>query len=176
MSLTKDQKAEILEEISGKLQENSTIYLTNASGLTVAQSNELRRRFRAANIEFKVLKNTLVRLAMERIGGYDGVFEALNGPTGVAFSEEPAAPARVIKKFLSDNPTLERPELKAAYIDGAVYGEGTLEVLSNLKSKQDILGDIVGLLLSPAVNIVGAITSPGSTLAGALQTIAEKEG
>ncbi len=175
MSLTRDQKAEILEEIVSKLQENSTVYLADASGLTVAQSNELRRRFRAENVEFKVLKNTLVRLAMERIGGYDGVYGALNGPTGVAFSEEPAAPARVIKKFLTDNPTLERPELKAAYIDGAVYGEGTLDVLTKLKSKQDILGDIVGLLLSPAANIVGAISAPGATLAGALQTIAEKE-
>lgn len=174
MPLTKDQKSEMIDEITGKLQGSTTIYLTNPSGLTVSQSNELRRRFREANIEFKVLKNTLVRLAMQRLGGYDEIFGQLNGPTGVAFAEEPAAPARVIKKFLDDN-NIERPELKAAYVDGAVYGEGSLDVLTKLKSKQDILGDIAGLLLSPAANIVGALTAPGGTLAAALQTIAEKE-
>lgn len=174
MPLTKDQKSEIVAEIAGKLQGSTTVYLTNPVGLTVAQSNELRRRFREANIEFKVLKNTLVRLAMQRLGGYDEIFDQLNGPTGVAFAEEPAAPARVIKKFLDDNNT-ERPELKAAYVDGAVYGGGSLDVLTKLKSKQDLLGDIIGLLLSPAANIVGAITAPGNTLAAAVKTISERE-
>ncbi|HET6569552.1 MAG TPA: 50S ribosomal protein L10 [Rhodothermales bacterium] len=174
MPLTKDQKSEIIDEIAGRLQGSTTVYLTNPIGLTVAQSNELRRRFREADIEFKVLKNTLVRLAMQRLGGYDEIFDQLNGPTGVAFAEEPAAPARVIKKFLDDN-NLGRPELKAAYVDGAVYG-GSLEELTKLKSRQDILGDIVGLLLSPAANIVGAVTAPGGTLAAALQTISEREG
>ena len=174
MPLTKQQKAEAVEEITGKLQQASTVYLTNYSGLTVAQANELRRRFREGNIEFKVLKNTLVRLAMERIGGYNDVFEHLNGPTGIAFGEEPAAPARILKKFLKDN-NLELPELKAAYIDGAVYGGGSLDVLSTLKSKQDILGDVLGLLLSPMANVVGALTSQGGNIAGAIKTLAERE-
>jgi large subunit ribosomal protein L10 len=175
MPMTRDQKAEAVEEITGKLQQVNTVYLTNPSGLTVAQANELRRRFREGNIEFKVLKNTLVRLAMERIGGYDEVFQHLNGPTGVAFSGEPATPARILKKFLEEN-NLERPEFKAAYVDGAVYGTGSLEVLTKLKSKEDIIGGIISLLMSPMANVVGALQAPGGTLAGALKTLAEREG
>ncbi len=174
MPLTKNQKADALDAIQEMLEGHSTIYLTNYSGLTVAQANDLRRRFREADVEFQVLKNTLVRIAMERLGGYEEFLSSLSGPTAVAFSEDPATPARIIKKFLSDK-NLQLPEVKAAYIDGAVYGEGNLDVLSKLKSKQEMIGDIIGLLLSPAANLVGALNAPGSTLVGALQTIAERE-
>lgn len=173
MPMTKDEKAAAVEEITGMLEGTPTVYLTNYSGLTVAQANELRDRFRNAGVEFRVFKNTLVRLAMERIGGYDDLLEHLSGPTAVALSEEPAAPARVIKDFLSDKNT-EKPELKAAYIGGAFYGADALDVLASLKSKDELIGDIVGLLLSPASTIVGAIQSPAQTLAGAIRTIAEK--
>ncbi len=175
MPLTKEQKAQSVEEIASLLQNAPTVYLTNYSGLTVAQSNELRKRFREAGIKYHVLKNTLVRLAMDRIGGYDEVYEHLNGPTAVAFSEEPAAPARVLKKFLQDQ-NLQLPELKAAYVDGAVYGGGSLETLASLKSKQDLIGDIIGLLLSPMTNVVGGLQAQGSNLIGILKTISEKEG
>ena len=175
MPMTKDQKTAAVEAITGRIEGTPAVYLTNYSGLTVAQANELRGRFREAGVEFKVLKNTLVRLAMERLGGYDDLFEHLNGPTAVAFSDEPAAPARVIKKFLDDNKDVERPELKAAYIDGAFYGAGTLDVLAALKSKDELVGDIIGLLLSPATNIVGALQAQGQNLVGAIKTISERE-
>lgn len=174
MPMTRDKKTAVVDEISEKLSQASTIYLTNYSGLTVAQANDLRSRFRASGVEFHVLKNTLVRLAMERLGGYDEVVGDLRGPTGVAFSNEPAAPARVIKKFLTDNATLDRPELKAAFVDGAVYGAGSLDALASLKSKEELVGDIVGLLLSPITNIVGALQAQGGNLVGALRTIAER--
>lgn len=174
MPLTKEQKAASVEEISALLDQSTTVYLTNYSGLTVAQSNELRKRFREAGVKYHVLKNTLVRLAMDRKGGYEGVYEHLNGPTAVAFSEEPSTPARVLQQFLRDQ-NLTLPELKAAYIDGAIYGSDALETLTKLKSKNELIGDILGLLLSPMTNVVGALQAQGSNLLGAIKTISEKE-
>lgn len=174
MPLTKNQKATAVEDIKALLESSPTVYVTNYSGLTVAQSNELRNRFREAGVRYQVLKNTLVRLAMERIGGYDELYAHLNGPTAVAFSEEPSAPARVIKKFLQDK-NIELPELRAAYVDGSVYGPGTLETLASLKSKEELIGDILGLLLSPMTNVVGGLQAQGSNLLGILKTISEKE-
>jgi large subunit ribosomal protein L10 len=177
MPMTKDQKAVVVEEISEILKENSTVYLTHYSGLTVKQANDLRTRFRKEGVEFKVLKNTLVRLAMERLGGYDEIYDHLNGPTGVAFSEEPAAPARVIKGFLKDNANLEMPQVRAAFIDGAVFaGSQQLDALASLKSKKELVGDIIGLLMSPATTVIGALQAQGGNIVGAIKTIAEREG
>ncbi|MGI9176206.1 MAG: 50S ribosomal protein L10 [Rhodothermales bacterium] len=174
MAMTKQQKGVMVDQITERLQASPTVYLTNYSGLTVAQANELRGRFRKAGVDFKVFKNTLVRLAMERMGGYDDLYDHLNGPTAVALAEEPAAPARVIKDFLSDK-NIELPELKVAYIDGAIYQAGSLDILASLKSKDELIGDIIGLLMAPITNVVGALQAPAQTLAGAIQTIAEKE-
>ncbi|MFQ5570673.1 MAG: 50S ribosomal protein L10 [Rhodothermales bacterium] len=173
MPLTKEQKATAVDELTGKLEEISTIYLTDYKGLTVDQSNELRRLFHEAGVEYKVIKNTLLRLAMERLGGYEDLFDHLHGPTAVAFSAEPAAPARVIKKF-TDAAKLELPELKAAFVDGAVYESNQLEVLALLKSKDELIADIIGLLMAPITNVVGGLQAQGSNLVGAVQTIAEK--
>jgi large subunit ribosomal protein L10 len=174
MAQTREQKAASIAEIKEKLEQTPAIYLTNCSGLTVAEANDLRGRFRKAQVDLKVIKNTLLRLAMEEIGGYEGVYEQLHGPTAVAFSEEPAAPARVIKKFTSDK-RLERPELKAAFVDGACYPGSQLDVLASLKSKEELIADIAGLLLAPITNVVGALQAQGQNLVGALKTIAEKE-
>lgn len=175
MPMTKDQKTAAVAEITEKLSQTSTIYLTNCSGLTVAQANDLRALFRESGIEFRVLKNTLVRLAMESVGGFDEILDKLSGPTAVAFAGEPAAPARVIKRFLEKNATLELPKLKGAFIDGSVYEADALDVLASLKSKDELIGDIIGLLLSPITNVVGALQAQGNNLVGALKTIAERE-
>lgn len=175
MALTKEQKSNILDEVAKQLEDASTVYLTNCSGLTVENANVLRSKFRQANIGYRVVKNTLLRLAMERIGGYEALYDVLEGPTAVAFSNEPAAPARVIKDF-SSGPGNGLPQLKAAYIDGAIYDAGALEVLASLKSKEEIVGDILGLLMSPINNVVSALQAQGSNLVGALKTIAEREG
>lgn len=174
MPMTKTDKEAVVNEIAETLEAKSIVYLTNYSGLSVAQANTLRNRFRESGVDFKVYKNTLIRLAMERLGGYDELIEYLNGPTAVAFSEEPSAPARVIKKFVEDESS-DRPELKAAYVDGAFYDAGALDVLASLKSKDELISDILGLLLSPIQNVVGALQAPGSTLAGAIQSLAERE-
>ncbi len=175
MPLTKAQKQEALASIAGQLEGANTLYLTDYAGLSVEEVTKLRRAFRDANIQFKVLKNTLLRRAMEARGGYDGLFEQLNGPTAVAFTNaDPSAPAKVLKKYLQGKER-ELPRFKGAYVDGAIFGEGQLDALSSLKSREEILGDLVGLLLSPMQNVLGALTAPGSTLAGAIRQIAERD-
>lgn len=174
MPMTKSDKEALVDEIAQTLESRPVVYLTNYSGLSVSQANELRNRFRENGVDYKVYKNTLIRLAMERLGGYDDLLDQLHGPTAVAFSEEPSAPAKVMKKFVSDE-SVERPELKAAYIDGAYYAADALDVLASLKSKDELLSDILGLLMSPMKTVVGAIQAPGSNLVGAIKSIAEKE-
>lgn len=174
MPLTREQKAVILEEVSEKLEAAPIVYLTDFQGLTVAQANELRGKFRAAGVDYKVVKNTLLRIAMEKLDGYDELIDHLHGPTAVAFSEEPAAPARVIKDFIKDQ-EVKCPELKAALVDGDFYPSDALDALAALKSKDELIADIVGLLLAPTQNIVGGLTGQGERLAGAIQTIAERE-
>lgn len=172
MALTKEQKAVILEEVHTQLQEANSVYLTNFSGLSVAESNELRGKFKGSNIEYRVVKNTLLKQAMDRVGGFEELYDKLDGPTAVAFSNEPAAPARVIKDF-SKASKKDLPALKGAFIDGAVYGADALDVLASLKSKSELIGDIIGLLMAPMSNVVGAMQSQGSTLVGAIKTIAD---
>lgn len=175
MALSKKQKATILEEVTGQLENASMVYLTNCSGLTVEGANELRSKFRKSNVQYRVVKNTLLRLAMERIGGYEELLDQLNGPTAVAFSEEPSTPARVMKDF-AKGPGNGLPKLKAAYIDGAIYGADALDTLASLKSKEELVGDVVGLLLSPMSNILGGLQAQGGNLVGAIKTISEREG
>jgi len=172
MAMTKEQKVAAVDALSEKLAGSTTIYLTNYSGLTVDQANNLRSKLREAGVEYQVVKNTFLRLAMERLGGYDEIFDLLIGPTGVAFTEEPAAPARVFKNFLKDT-KLEVPELKGAYVDGAIFGSTALDELASLKSKEELISDIVGLLMAPISNIVGGLEAQGGNLVGAIKTIAE---
>lgn len=175
MPMTKSRKETVVDEIAQTLEAHSIVYLTNYSGLSVGQANELRNRFRSSGVDYRVYKNTLIRLAMEKIGGFEDLYDHLHGPTAVAFSSEPSAPARVIKKFVADK-SVERPELKAAFIDGAFFaGAAALDVLASLRSKDELIGDIVGLLLSPMRHVVGAIQAPGGALVGALKAIAERE-
>ena len=174
MAMMKEQKAVVLDEITDRLKESPTLYLTNYSGLTVEQVNDLRTQLRNAGVGYKIYKNTFLRIAMDRVGGYEDLYEHLNGPTAVAYCDEPAAPARVFKKFLKDH-KLEIPELKGAYIDGAIFHSDALDVLAELKSKDEIIGEIIGLLMAPISNIVGGLQAQGGNLVGILQTLAERE-
>jgi len=175
MSKTRAEKAEIIEEIGEKLEEYPILYLTNFSGLTVAQSNDLRGRFREAGVDYQVTKNTLAQLALDRLDGMDALEEFFSGPTAVAFSEDPAKPARVIQDFLEDE-DVERPELKVAWIEGELYeGPEALDELADLKSREELIGDIVGLLLSPAQNITGGLQSAGQNLAGILKSLSDRD-
>ncbi len=173
MPLTRKKKEALVDEMAETLEGATFVYLTDFSGLDVAQTNALRSRFFEAGVNYTVCKNTLLRLALRRLGGLDALADHLAGPTAVAVSEEPAAPARAIKDFLAEHDT-EQPALKVAYIDGALYEDGDLDALAALKSKDELLGDILGLLAAPMANIVGGLQSPGSRLAGALQSMSNE--
>jgi large subunit ribosomal protein L10 len=175
MSKTRAEKAELIDEIGEKLDEYPIIYLTNFSGLTVAQSNDLRGRFREAGVDYQVTKNTLAQIALDRLDGMDALEEFFHGPTAVAYSEDPAKPARVIQDFVEEE-DVERPELKVAWIEGELYeGPDALGTLADLKSREELVGEIVGLLQSPAQTVVGGLKGTGQTLAGILNTLSEED-
>lgn len=173
MPLTRDQKRDAVSAIAEQLDRHTTLYLTDYIGLSVEEATKLRRAFRDANVEYKVLKNTLLRRAMEGKGGFDELFEQLSGPTAVAFTNDPAGPAKVLKKFLEGSEK-ELPRFKGAYVDGAVFGEGQLDALATLKNKDELLADILGLLMAPITNVASAVGVPGRRLAGAVKEIAER--
>ena len=175
MSKNRAEKAEIIDQIGEKLSEYSILYLTNFEGLTVAQSNDLRGRFREAGVDYQVTKNTLARIALDRIEGKDALEEFFSGPTAIAFSEDPAKPARVIQDFVEEE-DVERPELKVAWIEGEMYDDPeALDTLADLKSREELIGEIVGLLLSPAQNVVGSLQGTGQRLAGLVEALAEED-
>lgn len=166
------EKRAVLDEIAENLKKANAVYVTNYSGMSVADANKLRGAFRKGNVFFKVYKNKLMKLAMEEVGGYDSVIPTLTKQNAFAFAEEElSAPAKVLKDFLKDN---KQPEFKAAIVDGDFYGEDKLEALASMKTKNEIIGDILGLLAAPMSNVLGAINAQGSNLVGAVKAIAEK--
>lgn len=176
MPLTKKQKEQAVAEIAEQLGSVSTVYLTDYQGLSVQEANALRREFHKAEIAFTVLKNTLLKRAMEDSGvDYSELYEYLIGPTAVAFTTDPARPAKVIKKFLEGREK-ELPRLKAALVDGAFFGPDQLDALAALKSKEELVADVLGLLLAPIHNIARALHAQGAGLASVIGQIAEKEG
>ena len=169
---TLSEKKAIVEEITEHLNNSNAVYVTNYTKMSVSDIGELRGRFRDGKVEFKVYKNTLVKRAMEDVGGYEDLYPALVEQNGFAFvGEELSAPAKALKDYIKQN---KKPEFKAAVIDGEYYNETQLDVLAAMKSKDEVLGDIIGLLLSPISNVVSGLQAQGGNIAGAIQTIAEK--
>lgn len=174
--MTKTQKNEAIELLKEKFSQYNNFYLTDSSSLTVAQVNALRRVCFEKQVEMRVAKNTLVRKALEAMNddGYSGLYESLRGQTAIMFSENAKEPAVIISGFRKSSNT-ERPVLKAAFIDTDIFvGDEQLETLRQLKSKQELVGEIIGLLQSPAKNVIGALQSGGNKLAGILQTLEQK--
>lgn len=170
---TKAQKKVVFQELVEVLGNSEAVYLTNYERMSVAEISELRKEFRKQGITYKVYKNTIVRKAMESIGGYDEIYPHLEEQTAYAFmSGDNSKPAKVLKDYLKKG---EKPKFKAAIVDGSVYGGDRLDALAAMKSKEEVLGDIIGLLLSPIQNVVGAVQSQGSNIVGAIKTIADKE-
>ncbi len=176
--MTKNGKAEIIAELAEKFGATSVFYLTDSSTLTVEAINNLRRECFSKGVQVKVAKNTLIKRALESAtadGGstYEGLYDVLKGPTTIIFSEVSNLPAKIIKEFRKSN---EKPVLKAAFIDNEVYiGDEQLEFLSSLKSKDELIADVLALLQSPAKNVVSALQSSGGKLAGILKTLSERE-
>lgn len=173
--MTKDQKNEAIEILKEKFNQYNNFYVTNTESLTVAQVGKLRRICFNKNVEMKVAKNTLIRKALESIDAerYSGVYDSLNGVTALLFSENAKEPAMIISTFRAENKS-ERPLLKAAYIDTDVFvGNDQLEALKTLKSKHDLIGDIIGLLQSPAKNVISGLNA-GGKLASLVKALEER--
>jgi large subunit ribosomal protein L10 len=178
--MTRDEKKVIIDSLTEKLKENPFFYITDASGFSVAQVNAFRRACYEKGVEYKVYKNTLVAKALENLDAdYSKLANgALKGFSGIMFSKETSnLPAKVLLDFRKKLGKKEtRPLFKGAGIDSDVFlGENNLEVLSNLKSKQELLGDLIGLLQSPAKNLVSALQSGQNNLTGVLKTLADRE-
>lgn len=174
--MTREEKAQIIEELSEKFSSNAHFYITDATGFTVAQVNNFRRLCFKSGIEYKVYKNTLIRKALEKQDGtdYSPLFSQLHGFSGVMFSKESGnLPAKVIKEF---RVKLEgKPVLKAASIDSDLFiGDENLNMLSELKSKNELIGDVISLLQSPAKNVISALLSGKNTVAGLVKALEER--
>lgn len=172
--MTKAEKQATIDSLTEKFSNATYFYFADTSGLTVEKINELRRICFGKGITLQVAKNTLIKKALVAGGKFsDELDPVLNGPTAVMFTDTGNVPAKVIKQFRTG--AIEKPGLKAAYIDSAIYvGENQLEALINVKSKQELIGDIVGLLQSPAKNVVSALKSSGGKLAGIVKTLQER--
>jgi large subunit ribosomal protein L10 len=175
--MNKDQKNEVIELLKDKFKEYNNFYVTNTESLTVAQIGKLRRICFDKKVEMKVAKNTLIKKALESIDStrFSGVFESLNGVTALLFSENAKEPAMIISSFRKDSNT-ERPLLKAAFIDGDVFeGNDQLKALVTLKSKNDLIGEVIGLLQSPAKNVISGLNA-GNKLAGLIKALEDRAG
>lgn len=167
------QKKEIVKELVEKLKEADALYLTNFKGMSVEELNELRREFRNNDIPYKVYNNTLFRRALKEAGKFEEIADYTVNETAYSMiSGDVANPAKVLDKFIKNR---KKPEFKAAAIDDSIYSAEQFEALVKMKSKEEMIGDIIGLLLSPVSNIVNSLQSQGSQIAGAIKTIADKE-
>ena len=173
--MNKDQKNEVIEALKEKFNQYNNFYVTNTESLSVAQITKLRRICFDKNVEMKVAKNTLIKKALESIDStkFTGVYESLNGVTALMFSENAKEPALIISSFRTETKG-ERPVLKAAYIDSDIFvGDKELESLRTLKSKQDLVGEIIGLLQSPAKNVISGLNA-GNKLAALVKALEER--
>jgi len=173
--MTREEKSQVIQDLTAELANNPTIYIADISGLNAGTTSDLRRACFKANIKLAVVKNTFLAKAMEASDKEFGELPTvLKGNTSVLYSETGNVPAKLIKNFRKKS---DRPILKGAYIEEAVYlGDDQLDALVDIKSKEELLGEIVGLLQSPAKNVVSALKSSGGKLAGIIKTLSEKEG
>ncbi len=172
--MTREEKSQVIEDLTGKLTENNVIYLADISGLNASDTSNLRRACFKANVKLTVVKNSLLAKAMESSDKDFGELPSvLKGNTSMMFAEASNAPAKVIKEFRKRKQ--EKPILKGAYIEESVYvGDDQLDNLVNIKSKEELIGEIIGLLQSPAKNVISALQSGGGKLHGILQTLSER--
>ena len=173
--MTKEQKNEVIEVLKGKFSQYNNFYVADTESLTVEQVGKLRHACFDKKVEMKVAKNTLIKKALEAIDSakYSGVYDSLHKVTALMFSENPKEPALIITSFRKQI-NGEKPVLKAAFIDGSVYsGDDQLKVLTVLKSKNDLIGEVIGLLQSPAKNVISALNA-GNKLASLIKALEAK--
>ena len=172
--MTREEKNQQIDNLVEQIQENPNFYIADISGLDAESTTKLRGLAFKKEIGIAVVKNTLLQKAMEKIDGvdYSELYDSLNGPTSLFFSAVGNAPARLIKDFRKKS---EKPLLKAAFVEETAYiGDDQLEALSNIKSKDELIADVIALLQSPTKNVVGALQSGGNKLTGLLKALEER--
>lgn len=171
--MKKEEKHEVVLALAETIAEYGNFYITDTANLSVAKVNDIRRKCFENDIKMQVAKNTLIRKAMEASqGDYSEIFDVLKGSSSIMFSKSGNAPAKLIKQLRKSG---DKPVLKAAFIDSAVFiGDNQLDTLVNLKSKEELVADIIALLQSPAKNVISGLQSGGNKLAGIVKTLQER--
>jgi large subunit ribosomal protein L10 len=171
--MNKEEKYDLVLALTEQMKEYGNFYITDTSDLSVAKINDIRRQCFQSDITMKVAKNSLIKKAMEAAGGdYTPIFEVLKGSSSILFSKSATAPAKLIKQLRKKG---DKPVLKAAYIDSAIFiGDNQIDTLIKLKSKEQLIGEVIGLLQSPAKNVISALQSGGNTIAGLVKTLQER--
>jgi len=171
--MTREEKNDAIEVLTGKVNNANIFYLADIAGLDAETSSSLRRSCFKSDVQLEVVKNTLLKKALEKADGeYEELYSALKGNTSIMFSTVGNVPAKIIKDFRKKS---DKPLLKGAFIEEAIFiGDESLDALVAIKSKEELLGEIIGLLQSPAKNVVSALKSSGGTIAGIVKTLSEK--
>jgi len=171
--MTKEEKNQFIDVLDKSIQENSNFYLADISGLSAEESSNLRRLCFKREVSLQVVKNTLLKRALEKNdSNYEELYDVLKGNTSIMFTDAANAPAKVIKEFRKKH---DKPVFKAAHLDASFYiGEEYLDTLSELKSKNELIAEIIALLQSPAKNVISSLQSGGSKLSGIVKTLAER--
>ena len=172
--MKKEQKAEIIELLTSKINDANHVYVTDIADLDAEATAALRRECFNSGLQIEVVKNTLLKNAFERAeGDYSELYPILKGSTSVIYSEHGNVPAKMIKAFRKGN---DKPVLKGAYVEETVYiGDDQVDALTRIKSKNELIADVVALLQSPAKNVISSLQSGGNTLTGLLKALSEKE-
>ena len=173
--MKKEEKQLMIDDLSKSLDENNIIYITDISNLDSTATSALRRQCFAKNIKLSVVKNTLLKKAMENVQGKDftELYDILPGPTAIMLSDVGNLPAKLIRDFRKKN---DKPVLKGAFVEESIYiGDDKLNSLVEIKSKEELLGEVIGLLQSPAKNVISALSSSKGKIAGIVKTLSEKE-
>src|SRR5665213_570945 len=173
--MNKEQKQEVIETLKNKFSQYSNFYVTDTQNLSVAQINKLRRHCFEKQVEMKVAKNTLIKKALEGLDGdkYSGIYDSLHQVTALMFSESPKEPALIISSFRKSL-NGERPVLKAAFLNGDIFvGDNQLINLTKIKTKNELIGEVIGLLMSPIQRVIGALQNRPETVEAKVPESAE---
>jgi large subunit ribosomal protein L10 len=171
--MTREDKNQAIEVLTAKLNDANIFYLADIAGLDAESSSNLRRSCFKNDVKIEVVKNTVLKNALEKADGeYEDLYQTLKGNTSIMFANVGNAPAKIIKDFRKKS---DKPFLKGAFVEESIYiGDENLEALVTIKSKEELLGEIVSLLQSPAKNVISALKSSGGTIAGIVKTLSEK--
>lgn len=172
--MKREEKNALIEELKQTIESYSNFYLTDTEGLNAKETSDLRRKCFDKEIQLRTVKNTLFKIALERAeGNYEELYEVLKENTSIMFCNVANVPGKLLKSVKSPK---DRPALKAAYIDGSIYvGANQLDALANLKSKEELIGDVIFILQSPMKTVLGQLNSGKNILGGVVKTLSERE-